>query len=309
MDSNLNKDNVSNCCTLLFDVGGTFLKALVADSTGRLIPESEYSVPMPSDGSRQEIVGALTTAVVRGADFAKQQGLRLTGLGIDFPGPFDYNAGVPRMDHKFQAVYGENLKELLQAMPEIGADVPVRFMHDVNAALLGELEYGKGRGCANVALVTLGTGLGFACCLNGEIQTSELGSPRISIFKRPYLDGILEDYVSKRGFTRLYEKYCADGSAAGITVAEIAAKAFDGDEAARKAFAEAGQILGEAIAPILAENAIERLLLGGQISKSFELFAPSLRKALAGVASLSVVDQAEHLTGAPFYGLMAAVSK
>lgn len=307
MDSNLNKnENVSNSCTLLFDVGGTFLKALVADSAGNLIPESEFSVPMPSDGSRQEIVGALTTSVVRGADFAKQHGLRIAGLGIDFPGPFDYNAGIPRMDHKFQAVYGENLKALLQDMPEIGAEVPVMFMHDVNAALLGEMVYGKACGCANAALVTLGTGLGFACCLNGEIQTSELGSPRISIFKRPYMDGILEDYVSKRGFTRLYKQYSAE-EADGITVAEIAAKAFAGDEAARKAFAEAGRILGEAIAPVLSENSIERLLLGGQISKSFELFAPTLREALKGVASLSVVDQAEHLTGAPFYGLMAAV--
>lgn len=54
-----------NDCQLLFDVGGTFLKAIVADSDRRLIEDAEYEVPMPSSGSRDEIIGALVTAVTR----------------------------------------------------------------------------------------------------------------------------------------------------------------------------------------------------------------------------------------------------
>ena len=46
-----------NDCLLLFDVGGTFLKAVIADSDRRLIEDAEFSVPMPSSGSREEITG------------------------------------------------------------------------------------------------------------------------------------------------------------------------------------------------------------------------------------------------------------
>ena len=41
-----------NDCQLLFDVGGTFLKAVIADSDRKLIEDAEYEVLMPSSGSR-----------------------------------------------------------------------------------------------------------------------------------------------------------------------------------------------------------------------------------------------------------------
>lgn len=48
-------DSTPNNGKLLFDVGGTFLKAVIADGNGRFVPDTEYSVPMPSDGPREEI--------------------------------------------------------------------------------------------------------------------------------------------------------------------------------------------------------------------------------------------------------------
>ena len=59
-------DSTPNNGKLLFDVGGTFLKAVIADGNGRFVPDTEYSVPMPSDGPREEIEQALIAAVERG---------------------------------------------------------------------------------------------------------------------------------------------------------------------------------------------------------------------------------------------------
>lgn len=296
----------TNNAYLLFDVGGTFLKGFIAGSDCRLIEETEFSVPMPSSGTREEIIGSLETAVSRGALLASERGLQIAGVALDFPGPFDYNAGVSLMEHKFQAIHSLCLTDVIKAHEAIADGVPVRFMHDVNAALLGEKTLGNGQGYRNVAIVTLGTGLGFACSLNDELQENQYGSPAISIFRRPCGDGILEDFVSKRGFTRLYHE-AAGIADSDITVAEIAKKAFGGDEAAKKAFADAGRILGRAIAPILAENGIECLLFGGQISKSFELFAPALREELKDVATLQHIGPARNITAAPFYGLLASI--
>ena len=113
-----------NDCQLLFDVGGTFLKAIVADSDRRLIEDAEYEVPMPSSGSRDEIIGALVTAVTRGAALAEERGMRIAGVAVDFPGPFDYNAGMSLMEHKFQSIRNVNLTGILKSHPALGSDVP-----------------------------------------------------------------------------------------------------------------------------------------------------------------------------------------
>lgn len=70
---------------------------------------------------------------------------------------------------------------------------------------------------------------------------------------------------------------------------------------------EAGGILGRVLAPILAENNIECLLCGGQISKSFELFGPALSENLKDVAQPRLIAPAKNITTAPFYGLLASL--
>ena len=161
-------DSTPNNGKLLFDVGGTFLKAVIADGNGRFVPDTEYSVPMPSDGPREEIEQALIAAVERGMRSAADRGLRIGCTGIAFPGPFDFGLGIPLMTHKFRNIYGISLLDLLRTRTDVGPTMPVLFMHDVNAAMLGEMRCGNARGFANAALIALGTGLGFACCLDGE---------------------------------------------------------------------------------------------------------------------------------------------
>ena len=184
-------DSTPNNGKLLFDVGGTFLKAVIADGNGRFVPDTEYSVPRPADGPREEIHPALSAAVERGMRSAADRGLRIGCTGIAFPGPFDFGLGIPLMTHKFRNIYGISLLDLLRTRTDVGPTMPVLFMHDVNAAMLGEMRCGNARGFANAALIALGTGLGFACCLDGEVQYAPTGSPRITVYKKPFRDGIL----------------------------------------------------------------------------------------------------------------------
>lgn len=294
-----------NSCRLLLDVGGTFLKAVAADGFGELLPASEFSVPMPSDGTRCEIVDALTAAVVRGAAFAASRGLALAGIGVAFPGPFDYAAGVPRMTHKFRSIYGVSLAEVLHGLPEVGPDMPVSFMHDVNAVLAGELACGNACGYADAAVVTLGTGLGFAHCRGGEIRCSPLGSPLLPIYNRPYRDGIVEDWVSKRGFMRVYGEVTGRTPEATLTVADLGRMAGAGDAAARETFARVGAILAASLRELLPELRTECLLLGGQISRSFVHLEPALREGLQGLPELRRIAPVAHIGAAAFYGLLA----
>ena len=144
-------DSTPNNGKLLFDVGGTFLKAVIADGNGRFVPDTEYSVPMPSDGPREEIEQALIAAVERSMRSAADRGLRIGCTGIAFPGPFDFGLGIPLMTHKFRNIYGISLLDLLRTRTDVGPTMPVLFMHDVNAAMLGEMRCGNARGFANAS--------------------------------------------------------------------------------------------------------------------------------------------------------------
>ena len=298
-------DSTPNNGKLLFDVGGTFLKAIIADRNGHLVPGTEYSVPMPSDGPREAIEHALVDAMKQGLDAAADRGLGIGHVGIAIPGPFDFERGIPLMTHKFQSVYGVSLPDLLRARTDLDSATPVLFMHDVNAAMLGEMYCGNAQGFANAALVALGTGLGFACCLDGKVQYGPTGSPRISIYSRPYRDRILEDYASKRGFLRLYGEITGRDTDPALTVADLGRMAGEGDPAARETFAAVGRILGEALRGLILEQRIECLLLGGQISRSYIHLEPGLRKELHGTGCLQRIAPAAHIGHAAFYGLLA----
>ncbi|MBQ7269108.1 MAG: ROK family protein [Bacteroidales bacterium] len=251
--------------TILLDVGGTFIKC----SDGR-------TVAVDSDGSREEIVRALRCAVSGGAG----EDVPPSRVRVAVPGPFDYASGTFLMRHKFAAVYGENFADLAGLPREC-----FRYVHDVVAMLLGNVAPGS----PNTALLTLGTGLGFALYVDGKVLKNDLGSPSVPIYNRPYREGVLEDFVSKRGIVGRY------GNPA-LSVKEIAERAFGGDERARRVFSETGEVLGENIALVLSEYGIQDVLLGGQISRSWQLFAPALARHLPSCLSVRPIKDFDNAT-------------
>lgn len=254
--------------TLLLDVGGTFIKC----SDGR-------SIPVDSDGS-QDVLAATFRQAVWGGENAP------SWLRVAIPGPFRYADGTFLMKHKFASVYGMRFANLAGFAPE-----RCRFVQDVNCMLLGEVTPDSD----NTALIALGTGLGFALYADGAIQENELGGPKVIIYNLPYKDGILEDYVSKRGIVGRY----GDPS---MSVRAIAERAMQGDAKALQVFEETGRMLGEVIAPVLQEYKVTRLLLGGQIFRSAALFVPSLKAALPAIIGVGPVSDFDNAT---FNGLKA----
>ena len=183
--------------------------------------------------------------------------------------------------------------------------MPVVFMHDVTAAVLGEMRFGAAQGYKNIAVITLGTGLGFAHTINGEIQYSPMGSPLVSIYNRPYRDGVLEDYVSKRGFLRAYAEVRGEENPSDLTVAMIGGMCGKGDKQALATFENVGKILAEELKPLLEEFNIECLLFGGQISRSFCYMESVFAKLKEEVGSLKHVSTLKHLSTAAPLGLLS----
>lgn len=276
--------------TLFLDVGGTFIKC----SDGR-------EISIDSNGSGEDISMSFSLAVGEFCERAVKSPGENWQIAVAIPGPFDYSNGIFRMKHKFCAVYDEPFRKIA-AIPEF---VKLVFAHDVNSMLAGEMAYSDAKSYSRVALITLGTGLGFSMCIDGEILKTSMGSPLHAIYNIPYKDGILEDYASKRGFMSIYESKSGEI----VTVKEIANRAFSGEKAAKETFESVAGTIADALMPIMQKFDIECILFGGQISKSFALMEPVLKSAFSNQKNIKQITTISDFENATFNGLKSLLSE
>ncbi|MDD5699149.1 MAG: ROK family protein [Victivallaceae bacterium] len=281
MSCETRKTSRCDSVVLAIDAGGTYLKSALIYSCGTMVPGSFAQVEAHAQGTVEDIVAAYTGLIVRASEQAAQAGLRLAGIGIATPGPFDYRHGVSLMQHKFAALYEVNLAERLRAASHAVTGIPIRFRHDANSFLAGELWRGAARGYTRAGGITLGTGLGAACCLDGRFVNNKLGSPapKSSLWNNPYRDGIVEDYVSSRALVAAYRAIDPDYDSAGGAKG-IADAAKQGDSAAVAVYAGFGSDLGKILTPWCERFDLQIIVFGGQISRDFALFAPALGEQL-----------------------------
>lgn len=247
------KDHAEMTRILALDVGGTFIKAAVFEN-GALslrLPEE----PSCSSGSREEIVAAFHRVIDKAGD--------VDGIGIAMPGPFDMRNGKSAMTEKFASLFGCFLPEL------IGRN-DIRFIQDATAFLMGEIRRGKAGKFQRVGGITLGTGLGSVVAIDGVPLLNEERRPvaEYALWKRPFRDGVMEDFVSARGILARYPE--------AKSVHKIAILAEQGDTKALNVWKSVGEDLSEIISSWMQELSLQYVVLGGQIAKSFHLFSEPL---------------------------------
>ncbi len=289
---------------LSIDVGGTYYKAAVLDARSyEILPGSLFEHPSFSNENRVKILEAFIQVISRGISFleASAQPLELTRIAFDCPGPFDYVKGQAVMRHKFNAIFGVPLTPIIRSECDISKDIPVVFHHDLHAFTYGVCRFGSGRGFDSVFCVTIGTGLGTGCFRGGRIDMNIDGTPKYPMFEKPYGGGIVEDIVSNRGLTAQYNERCDSDPAVDAKDIELRAISRQ-DRVAYEVYEEMGRVLGKTLLPVLEQLKIEALIIGGQISKGFELFGDSLRDELVSCESLSLIAPAQDLSSTAIRG-------
>ena len=288
---------MKDALTLAIDAGGTYFKAALITAGGEICPESRRRYRVDSEGSAESIHAAYRGLIREQLRTAADLELTVGTVVVDTPGPFDFAGGRSLMQHKFQAICGI---PLIPWIREEAGELPVHFLHDSTAFLLGEHWKGNLQGFSDAAGVMLGTGLGFAYMQGGEVQLNPTGGPACSLFRSPYGSGTAEDAVSRRGILRRYCERAADACPA-LDVADIAGLAGEGEPAALLTFAETGRMLGEILLPVLREKGSRALAVGGQISKAWPYFGQSLQEALAP-AGLERIAPSADPDDAHFFG-------
>jgi glucokinase len=262
--------------SMAIDAGGTYFKYGIVDSNGAMIDGSMSMLPVNSKGSADEIFECYGKCISDMRICTYELDAPVIGLGVSTPGPFDYARYTSKMDHKFASIKGVDIRQALIERQIIDSGCQVSFLHDGHAFLLGECWTGAAAGYSNVLGITIGTGLGVGFYLNGQLCDNGQGGPMVSIFGRPYGEGIVEDVVSGRGILARYNSTTNCGKASDCR--EVGTRADHGDKAAIDSFIYAGKVLGQTIAPLIAQYDIECCVLGGQISRSFDFLKTGLEE-------------------------------
>ncbi|HEX7905322.1 MAG TPA: ROK family protein, partial [Chitinophagaceae bacterium] len=124
---------------------------------------------------------------------------------------------------------------------------------------------GAGIGYNRIIGLTIGTGLGSAIAIDGEVKDADL-------WRSKFKDSIAEEYLSARWFLKRYRELT------GNAVKDVRQLALLGreDSGAQNIFKEFGINLGAFLLPHTMMHKIEMIVLGGNISKSYSLFSSTL---------------------------------
>jgi glucokinase len=250
-----------------FDLGGTQFKYGLVDQDGAVLHKGR--IPTPS--TVEEFLDRLPALW---ADLKALAPGPIGAAGFGFPGIYDARLGRIR-----QSPHCAGLDEfdLVPALAGI-LDVPFIVDNDANLAALGEWTHGAGRGTSSLVVMTIGTGVGAGIVLDGRIWggvcgfAGEIGhvSIRPDGLECPCGNrGCLETEVSARAILRRYRDFSA--GADGQTPEEVHRRAAAGDEAAQRAFFEAGIFLGLGLSLLIDVLNPEMILIGGGIMTAGDL--------------------------------------
>ncbi len=255
------------------DIGGTTIKVGLFGADGGLLERWE----LPTGRVGAQILPNLAQWLL-GREIPMEA---LEGIGVGVPGPVLSDGTVNRCVNLGWGVVpvARNLSDLL-------GGVPVQVLNDANAAVLGELWQGAGRGRENLVLATLGTGIGGGIVVGGKILSGahgaggEIGHIQVNPRELEYCHcgkrGCLEQYASATGILRLAKAQGFNAGGSG-TAKEVLDAAKVGDPVAQSVVTEAGSWLGLALSYVACVADPELILLGGGVSKAGEVILAPVR--------------------------------
>lgn len=300
------------------DIGGTMIKGALFDARGSAITKDSATTDPENAGP--DFIRDIHTLVEKLRGPEKQQ---IDAVGIGIAGVIDGDRTILIESPNLPLLNNLHLKQGLEK--SIG--VPVFIENDANCAALGELWKGAGRDSDNFLLFTLGTGIGSGLILNGSLWAGEQGKagefghtivqPRGSLCgcgKR----GCLEAHSSGRALKRMavdalvkgensaLKKYWVENPAL-ITPELIYQEAKKGDSLSRQIYEEAARYLAIGIANVNNLLDIHHFIVGGGISKGFDLFEKTLTEETVnlvfGVSKNKLAITVSHLgNDAGMYG-------
>ena len=259
------------------DVGGShFCSAAVNLSDGKLAGET-YTTPVDSQADASAILDALSENISGAAD---KSGLKdFVGIGLAFPGPFDYVHGVSTVCGvaKYEKIFGLDVASSLRQRIRPGVDCEMKFLNDAGAFALGESFAGAARKADRVVGITLGTGVGSGFVADGKLVESGEDVPAFGwVYHLPFEKGIADEAFSTRWICRRWLELTGET----VSGAKEVAGCYGERPEAAILFSEYGHRFAAFLAPVLMKFRADVLVLGGNISRAYPLFRSEFEAGL-----------------------------
>jgi glucokinase len=269
------------------DIGGTKIAGALVDPHGGIIRESRVPTPAQDPNAIADSVVALIKEL--------SDGVEVIAAGVAAAGFIDAE--------RANIIYSPNLSwrnEPFKSKLQARLDIPVFIENDANAAGWAEFRFGAGRDVKHMAMLTIGTGVGGAIIVDGQLVrggfgiAGELGHVRLVPEGRLCgcgQKGCLEQYGSGTALLRAAKDLVASGDPKSARLAELQAEAgeltgvqvyqaiTERDSGAMGLLDELGTLLGQAAASLVAVLDPEVIVIGGGVSAAGNLLLDPIKKA------------------------------
>jgi glucokinase len=279
------KDNVdtrSNDLVFVADLGGTHLRAALVDRCGTIRYQLKTSTPHAQ--KPDEIVRALVTAAHECEQKTRDEQHRVLRISVAVPGTINAAEGVVIKAPNVPSLDGFRLAAALESE----LSWPAILENDANAAAVGELWQGAGRGSDTIICITLGTGVGGGIVLDGEVwrgadgSAGEVGHMAIEPFAGVPCGcgsrGCLEVYASATAIARMArEELLRYPNSSLHKINDVTAQAvyqagLGGDELALEVFRRMGMYLGVGVANLINLLNPQVIIIAGGVANGWDLF-------------------------------------
>ena len=272
------------------DIGGTKIAAGVVDDDGRIVATTTRSTPA-TDPELIEAGVADAVAELRASH-------EVVGVGIGAAG----FVGSDRRTVNFAANLAWRVRPLAQEVEKL-VDLPVVVENDANAAGWAEYRFGAATQSRHMLMITVGTGLGGAIVLDGQLVRGGGGfagevAHVIAVPEGQWCGcgerGCLEQYTSGTALVRTAKQRASAGDpavsavlqAAGGVVEDIDGPlitrlAQQGDPGSIELIADLGTWLGRGVASLASLLDPDVVVVGGGVAAAGDLLLDPAREAYA----------------------------
>lgn len=271
------------------DVGGTTVKVGLFEVDGVLLHQWEVRTRKEEGG--RYILGDVAESikqVLAEKNIAMED---VAGAGMGVPGPVLPDGYVEVcVNLGWRDI---NPQRELSAMLD---GLPVKSGNDANVAALGEMWQGGGKGCRDIVMVTLGTGVGGGIIIDEKIiagkhgLSGEIGHIHIRDEETEHCNcggvGCVEQIASATGIAREARRMMAAGEMAStlrqygdyVSAKNVLDEAQAGDELALAVTETVCRYLGIMLAQVAMTIDPEMFVIGGGVSKAGQFLIDMIEK-------------------------------
>jgi glucokinase len=270
------------------DIGGTKTAVLLVDRQGQQL--SFYACPTVTT-TPEELVAGVVAAVHQTLKLAHVGAGQIMGVGVAVPGLVDPANGVVKL------AVNLNLRAypLGQAL-SAELDSPTFLENDVRTAAIGAYEFVQRQEfIQHLAYLSVGTGIAAGVVLQGQLyrgahgMAGEIGH----IIVEPDgptcgcdMPGCLEAVASGSAIARMAREFMP-GVSEPVTAEMVYRAAAEGQEIACGIVRRVSQYLARAIQLLIMAYDVEKVVLGGGVTRSGATFLDPILEELARLRSLS----------------------